>query len=226
MDADGVANGWIPRPPSVHPLQKARASQGRGMTPWPLEGPTAWDPLLETEGFAAGSRWLSEAMPLVTDPHHPPHPGGVPAQSRPRALASLPGCGGPHSRGSPVVSSLRSSTTGSTLGSLRVHRRWTPGSPWMRPTAPMPRSPFRYPRVLARSLPGDREPPSSLRANLGCSPGPRTAQPEVVGGPEDVVWAQPRERGRPRPPLHAPALRDRSDLRRTSRSRRQPRDAR
>ena len=38
----------------------------------------------ETEGFAAGSRWLSEAIPPVTDPHHPPHPGGVPAQSRPR----------------------------------------------------------------------------------------------------------------------------------------------
>jgi len=40
--------------------------------------------------------------------------------------------------------------------------------------------------------------------------------PEVGGGPEDVVWAQPWERGRPRPPLHAPALRDRSDLRNTS----------
>ena len=84
MDADGVANGWIPRTPSVHPLQKARASPCRGMTPWPPEGRTAWDPLLETEGFAAGSRWLSEATPPVTDPHHPPHPGGVPAQSRPR----------------------------------------------------------------------------------------------------------------------------------------------
>jgi hypothetical protein len=34
------------------------------------------------------------------------------------------------------------------------------------------------------------------------------AHPEGVGGPEDVVWAQPWERGRPRPPLHAPALRD------------------
>ncbi len=51
------------------------------MTTWPLEGPTAWDPLLEAEGFAAV-----------------PPPG----------LASLPGCGGSRSRGSPggVVASL------------------------------------------------------------------------------------------------------------------------
>ena len=71
----------------------------------------------------------------------------------PQALASLPGCRGSRSRGSPVVSSLRSSTTGYTLGSLRLHGRWTPGSLWMRPPAPMPRSPIRYHRVLARRLP-------------------------------------------------------------------------
>ncbi len=84
LDAGGLANGWIRRPASVHPLQKTRASPCRGMIPWPAEGRTAWDPMLKTKGFAAGSRWLSEAIPPVTDPHHPPHPGGVPAQSRPR----------------------------------------------------------------------------------------------------------------------------------------------
>jgi hypothetical protein len=36
-------------------------------------------------------------------------------------LASLPGCGGSFSRGSPVVSSLRSSTTGYKVISLRLH---------------------------------------------------------------------------------------------------------
>ena len=50
--------------------------------------------------------------------------------------------------------------------------------------------------------------------------------PEVVDGSEDVEWAQPWERGRPRPPPHALALRDRSGLRRTFRFRRQPWDAR
>ena len=43
------------------------------------EGRPAWDPSPETEGFPAGSRWLSEAIPPVTDPCDPPHPGGVPA---------------------------------------------------------------------------------------------------------------------------------------------------
>ena len=38
-------------------------------------------------------------------------------------------------------------------------------------------------------------------ASPDSDPDPRTAQPEVVGGPEVVAWAQPWERGRPRPPL-------------------------
>ena len=83
----------------------------------------------------------------------PSAPGRDASPVPPPALASLPGCGGPRSRGSPVVSSLRSSTTGYKLGSLRLHGRWAPGSLWMRPPAPMPRSPIRYPRVLARRLP-------------------------------------------------------------------------
>ena len=90
LDADGVANGWIPRPASIHPLPKPRSSQCRGMTPWPPEGQAAWDPSPKTEGLAAGSRWLSEAIPPVSDPHDPPHPGGVPARSRAHAAVAHP----------------------------------------------------------------------------------------------------------------------------------------
>ena len=83
----------------------------------------------------------------------PSAPGRGASPVPPAALASLPGCGGSRSHGSPVVSSLRSSTTGYTLGSLRLHGRWTPRSLGMWPPAPMPRSPIRYPRVVARRLP-------------------------------------------------------------------------
>ena len=75
------------------------------------------------------------------------------SQVPPPALASLPGCGGSLSRGSPVVLSLRSSTTGYKLGSLLLHGGWTPRSLRMRPPEPMPRSAIRFDRALASRLP-------------------------------------------------------------------------
>ena len=80
----------------------------------------------------------------------------------------------------------------------------------------MPRlMPIRYDGVLARSLP----PLARLRfasfprphARIWAVPNPRGATRSCRGS-RSVVCAQPWERGRPRPPLHAPARRDRSAL--------------
>ena len=93
----------------------------------------------------------------------------------PPALASLPGCRGSRSHGSPVVSSPRSPTADYTLGSLRLHGRWTPRSLRMWPPAPTPRSPILYVGVLARSL------PQLARFGIACLP------PPCAG-----IWAAPQ----------------------------------
>ena len=75
--------------------------------------------------------------------------------------------------------------------------------------------PIRYDGVLARSLP----PLNRLRfasfprphARIWAVPNPRGAT-RGCRCSRSVVCAQPWERGRPRPPLHAPAPRDRSAL--------------
>ena len=174
MDADGVASRWIPRPQSAHPPRRNRASQCREMTPWPPEGRAAWDPSLETEGFAAGSRWLSEATPPVTDPPPPSAPG--------RGASPVPPPGAGIPAGMPGFTLARVPV--GVVASLLDHRLQAgkPPASWQmdaevtwdvatRAHAAVAHPPRRRVGTQpAATCPlGDREPPSSLRADLGPS---------------------------------------------------------
>ena len=190
MDADGVASRWIPRPQSAHPPRRNRASQCREMTPWPPEGRAAWDPSLETEGFAAGSRWLSEATPPVTDPHHPPHPGGVPAQSAPGAgiPAGMPGFTLARVPVGVVASLLdHRLQAGKPPASWQMDAKvtWDVAIRAHAAVAHPPRGRVGAQRAATRPL-GDREPPSSflLTRGFGRPPiKPRVGRPDRVHGP-------------------------------------------
>ncbi len=160
MDADGVANGWIPRPPAGQPLPQARASPFRGMTPSPLEGSTARDFLLETEGFAAGNRWLSEPIPPVTESPSPSAPGdGIPA-GMPEASWQMDA----------KVSSDEPAQSHAAVAHPPRHRAGT--------------------QPAATHLLVDRELSSSLREDLGPDvnhdPRARTQEPARPGGAKEV----------------------------------------
>ena len=139
----------------------------------------------------------------------PSAPGRGASPVPPPALASLPGCRSSRSRGSPVVSSPRSSTTGYKQKSLRLHGRWTRRPRRISPPEPMTPSPIRHDGVWARSLPplaslrvasfppprariwGSFQPLARHESEAGCR---RHASPETFG---DAASSPPREGTRP-----------------------------
>ena len=113
-----------PRPGNMDPCAYPMAPFENGEEPvFGLKVATAWDPSLETKGFMACRRWLSGASPRQPIPNAP-----VPRRRARRGCA--PGAGVPggmrglFSRGSPVVSSLRSSTSGSGRVPVKQDALW------------------------------------------------------------------------------------------------------